>query len=182
MKTDKKYIGDLINIDFEEFTPRSIFDSISEFANLLLVYQQIAICKKSSSFEDDIKLLIPLAIHTTFVGFDTAEKKVSFVFFFLKNYTIEIRRGEPNAPQKKRIVITKPEALCDLTQKEWFEALVATVNYRRGTEEKNAILEGLMQGIRHEYGSIEEIIKEYININPKTFEEVMLKLGFLKKD
>lgn len=187
MKTENSYRGEHINMSFELFEEkgkdgRDLFDNIGELTSLLLLYQRISLYKKTTTFVDDIKLLIPLAITETIIEFDSSEKKISFIFSLLKNYKIEITRGQKNAPQKQTVVVTTAKALERFTHDELFEALVATVNYKRGSEEKNYILEGMMKAIRHEYGSIEEIIKEYIKISPDSFEEFILKLGFGKRD
>lgn len=187
MKLENTYRGEHINMSFDLLQEkgkdgRDLFDNIGELTSILLLYQRIGLYKKTSTFVDDIKSLIPLAITETIIEFDTPEKKISFIFSLLKDYKIEITRGQKNAPQKKIVGITSPKALEPLTHDELFEALVATVNYKRGSEEKNYILEGMMKAIRHEYGSIEDIIKEYIKISPDSFEDFILKLGFGKRD
>lgn len=180
MKSDNLVRGEYINISFDLFKPRNLLDNVEELTSLLLLYQRIGLYKNTSSFVDEVKDLIPLAITETILDFDTIEKKISFIFSLLKYYQIEVARGNKNDIQKKVVTVGTKEALESLTNNELMEALVTTVNYRKGSGEKNYILEGMMKGIRHNYGTIEDIIREYIKINPASFEEFILKIGFSK--
>lgn len=171
--------GEHIVLSFDLVKPRDLLDDIEELTSILLLFQRISIYKKSTSFNDNVKDLIPLAIAETITDFDSNEKKISFIFSLLKYYRIQTKRKEEKGnPQLKSIITTK--VLEGLTHEEIFEALVLAIEYKRGSEDKNYILKGMMEGIRHEYGSIDEIIREYININPTSFQEAMLKIGFIK--
>ena len=171
--------GEHVVISFDLVKPKDLLDNVEELTSILLLFQRISLYKKSTSFNDDVKDLIPLAIAETITDFDSNEKKISFIFSLLKYYQIQINREEAKErPQLKSIITTK--VLEGLTHEEIFEALVLAVEYKRGGEDKNYILQGMMGGIRHDFGSIDEIIKEYININPASFQEAMLKIGFIK--
>jgi len=173
--------GEHIVISFDLVKSKDLLDNVEELTSILLLFQRISLYKKSTSFNDDVKDLIPLAIAETITDFDSNEKKISFIFSLLKYYRIQTKReeGGTGKPQLKSIITTK--VLEGLTHEEIFEALVLAIEYKRGSEDKNYILQGMMGGIRHDFGSIDEIIKEYININPASFQEAMLKIGFIKR-
>ena len=184
--------GEHVVISFDLVKPKDLLDNVEELTSILLLFQRISLYKKSTSFNDDVKDLIPLAIAETITDFDSNEKKISFIFSLLKYYRIQTNREEAKEtpqlktkkeetkekPQLKSIITTK--ILEFFTHEEIFEALVLAIEYKRGGEDKNYILKGMMEGIRHNFGSIDEIIKEYININPASFQEAMLKIGFIK--
>lgn len=170
--------GEHVVVCFDLVENKTLLDRVEEFTSILLLYQRIAFYKKSTSFSDNVKEITPLAIAETITDFDSNEKKVSFIFSLLKDYKIQVNRE--GKPQLKTIITTR--ALEFFTHEEIFEALVLAIEYKTATGTDNCILKGMMTGIRYEYGSIEEIIKEYININPKSFEEAILKFGFIKKE
>jgi len=173
--------GTLVDIDMTPFLEHTLAENISFFWAMTQVYQKIMIYKKGLLYSDNVDELIPLAITDSLLSIDEKNEyeqkmRIAFCFALMCKLTISYRRKEI-----KKVMIKNPEAMGVFTYKEILEILCMIFNHHRGNDET---LTMLMPALKRNFDNMEELIAQYIRINPKgeeSFETLMLKFGYSKK-